>query len=169
MRNLTGGISKVLSFDFLKIQTDFDLLSLFGRYSRLKRGPKGKMTCPALGFGPIISRTRFFLDMRFSFEGRKGLDLSSHKKSGKSLEPFLRKIEKTSIFTTFWHFFQNFGKTRSFFENRASLFLIIFDCPTPCKKSEKTIDGKYDIWGDGRTHRHTHTHTHTHFLTLELN
>ena len=77
-----------------------------------------------------------------SSKGRKGLALTSDKKSGKSLELFLREIEKTSIFTTFWHFFQNFGKTRHFFENRASLLLIIFDCPTPCKKSEKTNDRK---------------------------
>ena len=141
-KNLTWGISKVLSFGFLKIQSDFELLFWFPRYKRLKRGPNGKMTYPALDSNPIISRKRFFLDLRFSLKGREGSHLTSHKKSRKSLEPFLRKIEKTSIFATFWHFFQNFWKTRSIFKNRASLLLIIFDCPTPCKKSEKTIDGK---------------------------
>ena len=142
MRNLTWGTSKVLSFSFLKIQSDFELLFWFPRYKRLKRGPNGKMTYPALDSNRIISRTRFFLDMRFSPHGRNGLDLSSLKKSRKSLEPFLRKIEKTSIFATFWHFFQNFWKTRSIFENRAPLpFKFRHFLPT-CKKSEKTTGGK---------------------------
>ena len=47
MENLTGGISKVLSFDFMKIQSDFDLLFSLPRYSRLKSGPVGPKTYPA--------------------------------------------------------------------------------------------------------------------------
>ena len=148
MRNLTWGTSKVLSFSFLKIQSDFELLFWFPRYKRLKRGPNGKMTYPALDSNRIISRKRFFLDLRFSRKGREGSHLTSHKKSRKSLEPILRKIEKTSIFATFWHFFQNFWKTRSFFKNRATSLFQIHQPSSSCKKSGKTNDGKYDNFYD---------------------
>ena len=108
MRNLTLNVLKVSSSDFMKIQSDFDLLFLFPSYSHLKSGPVGPDTYPAQDLGPNILRTKFFPDMRFSRKGREGLDLTSYQKSEKSNDQFSRKFRKTSIFTIFWHFFQNF-------------------------------------------------------------
>ena len=123
MPNLTLNVLKVPSSDFMKIQSDFDLLFSFLRYSRLKSGPAGRNTYPAQNLGPNISRTRIFSDIQFSLKDRKGLELTSYQRSENSLEPFLRKIGKTSIFTVFWHFFQIFWKTRIFSEKPAREFL----------------------------------------------
>ena len=105
-RNLIENDLKDPSFDFLKIQSDFDLLFWFRRYSRLKSGPEGPETYPAPDSGPNISRTRFFPDMRFSPWVRKGLDLFPSKNKNKSVVLFLRKFGKTSIFTIFGTFFK---------------------------------------------------------------
>ena len=51
---------------YLKIQSDFGLSFSFPRSLLLKSGPEGPETYPAPNWGQNISRTRFFLDMRFS-------------------------------------------------------------------------------------------------------
>ena len=84
MPNLTCNVLKVPSSDFMKIQSDFDLLFSFPRYSHSKSGPVGPETYPTQDLGPNISRTRFFPDMRFSPKGREGLGLTSYQKSEKS-------------------------------------------------------------------------------------
>ena len=123
-RNLTWIDLKDPSFDFLKIQSDFDLLCWFRRYSRLKSGPEGPDTYPALDSGPNISRTRFFPNMRFSPWVREGLDISSCKKSIYITGLDFQKNPKNLDFHHFLALFSNLLENRIFFKNRAlKLFL----------------------------------------------
>ena len=119
-RNLTSNVLKDPSFDFLKIQSDFDLLFWFRRYSRLKSGPEGPDTYPAPDSGPNISRTRFFPDMRFSPWVREGLDLSSCKKSIHITGLDFRRNPKNLDFHHFLALFSNFLENRIFFQKSGS-------------------------------------------------
>ena len=114
MRNLIGNDLKDPSFDFLKIQSDFDLLYWFRRYSRLKSGPEGPDTYPAPDSGPNISRTRFFPNMGFSPWVREGLDLSSFKKSIHISRLDFRRNSKNLDFHHFLALFSNFAFLYSF-------------------------------------------------------
>ena len=120
-QNLTYVDLKDPSFDFLKIQSDFDLLFWFRRYSRLKSGPEGPDTYPAPDSGPNISRTRFFPDMRFSPWVREGLDLSSCKKSIHIIGLDFQRNSKNLNFHHFLAFFSNFLENRIFFQKSGSV------------------------------------------------
>ena len=89
MQNLTKGTLKVSSLDFMKIQSDYNLLFLFPRYSRLKSWPVGPETYPAQDRGLNISITRCFPDMQCSPKCREGVDLTSHEKLEISNDKFL--------------------------------------------------------------------------------
>ena len=65
------------------------------------------------------SGTRLFPDMRFFSEDEQQLDLQHIKKLSKTLEPFLRKLPKTSKNGHFRHFSDNMSGTKSKIENRA--------------------------------------------------
>ena len=119
-QNLTYVDLKDPSFDFLKIQSDFDLLFWFRRYSRLKSGPEGPDTYPAPDSGPNISRTRFFPNMGFSPWVREGLDLSSFKKSIHITGLDFRRNSKNLDFHHFLALFSNFLENRIFFQKSGS-------------------------------------------------
>ena len=87
-----------------------------------------------------ISRTRFFLDMRFSRAVREWLVLQSGMFSEKSLEPFSRKVEKTSFLGIFGHVWAIWGKTRFFFKNRALWVSLPYRFIPSCKKLEKSLE-----------------------------
>ena len=87
-----------------------------------------------------ISRTRFFLDMRFSRAVREWLVLQSGMFSEKSLEPFSRKVGKTSFLGIFGHVWAIWGKTRFFFKNRALWVSFPYRFIPSCKKLEKSLE-----------------------------
>ena len=120
MRNLTSNDLKDPSFDFLKIQSEFDLLYWFGRDARVKRGPEGPDTYPAPDSGPNIWRTRFFPDMQFSPWVREGLDLSSCKKSIHITGLDFRRNSKNLDFHHFLALFSNLLENRIFFQKSGS-------------------------------------------------
>ena len=120
-RNLTSSDPKDPSFDFLKIQSDFDLLYWFRRYSRLKSGPEGPDTYPAPDSGSNIWRTRFFPDMRFSPWVREGLDLFSCKKSIHISGLDFRRNSKNLDFHHFLALFSNFLENQIFFQKSGSV------------------------------------------------
>ena len=89
---------------------------------------------------PHISRTRFFLDMRFLQNDGESSHPSICTIWTKSLELFLRKMtrnDKNPILTPFLP--QN-SRTRIFFENRAPSLFCIYGPLTSCKKSEKSLE-----------------------------
>ena len=156
MENRTGGISKVLSFDFMKIQSDFDSLFSFPRYSRLKSGPVGPETYPAQYLGPNSSRTRFFPDMRFSPQGRQGLDLSFQaKKSMHQRVRFSSKVQKPPFSPFFGTFFNIFGKPDFFLKIRFSRFTRNTKLQLHAKNQKKLMNGSPDMKTDGHTHTRT--------------
>ena len=49
------------------------------------------------------------------------------------------------------HNYANYAKTGFFLENPKTLLCYVYINLTSCQKSEKTNDGKYDIFGNGLT------------------
>ena len=60
----------------------------------------------------------------------------------------MAKTLKNGLFS---HNYANYAKTGFFFKNRALSVFLHFWNITPCQKSEKTNDRKYENFGDGLT------------------
>jgi len=102
-------------------------------------------------------RIRFLPDMWLLWDDNLLLDLQHIKKLSKTLEPFWRKLPKTSKNGHFRHFSDNMSGTKSKIENRALWCVYSLRHLTSCKISEKSIQ---PILPDLES-----TDTHTHFLT----
>ena len=89
---------------------------------------------------PHISRTRFFLDMRFLQNDGESSHPSICTIWTKSLELFLRKMTKNDKNPILTPFLPQNSRTRIFFENRAPSLFCIYGPLTSCKKSEKSLE-----------------------------
>ena len=79
--------------------------------------------------------------------------------SEKSLEPFSRKVEKTSFLGFFGHVWAIWGKTRFFGGKRASSVFFIYSPPTVYAISEKSVEPFSRYFSDTHTHGHTDGHS----------
>ena len=82
--------------------------------------------------------------------------------SEKSIEPFSRKVEKTSFLGFFGHVWAILGKTRFFWEKRASSVFFIYNPLTVYAISEKSLEPFSRTFSD--THTDTRTDGHSQVL-----
>ena len=89
---------------------------------------------------PHISRTRFFLDMRFLQNDGESSHPSICTIWTKSLELFLRKMTKNDKKTILTPFLPQNSRTRFFLENRAPSLFKFYGPLSSCKKSVKSLE-----------------------------
>ena len=90
--------------------------------------------------GPISGRPDFIFTMGPLEIESPHIDLTTHKKSSKSLEPLSSKTTKTPFLDLFGPYGPDFGPARFLFQNRALSFCSIYQVETFCQKLEKSLE-----------------------------
>ena len=90
--------------------------------------------------GPISGRPDFIFTMGPLEIERPHIDLTTHKKSSKSLEPLSNKMTKTPFLDLFWPSSPDFGPARFLFQNRAPWLCSKYPSQSSCQKSEKSLE-----------------------------